>query len=76
MSDLPLNANDVDQTLEQVQRLCRAVVDLREQVAAANPRKYALLAEGPLDQIRRLLAELDAQVVAAGSAVILDEDGS
>jgi hypothetical protein len=47
------------QTLEQLERMCRALALLREDVLPKNPRNFAVLAEGPLDQMRQLLEELD-----------------
>jgi hypothetical protein len=38
----------------------RALASLRQTVLPTNPRQYALLAEGPLDEIRKLQSEIDA----------------
>ena len=70
---------DVEQAVEQLQRLYRAVADLRASIAPLNPQKFALLAEGPLDQIRELLAELDAHAATesggAGRTLWLHVEG-
>lgn len=50
---------EVNQAAEQVARLYRALADLRATVGAVSPAQYALLAEGPNDQIREILADLD-----------------
>jgi len=50
---------EMNQALEQIQRLYRALATLKAEVLPVNPRTYAVLAEGPLDQIRELQAEVD-----------------
>lgn len=47
------------QTLEQLQSMCSALAELREEVLPKNPRQFALLAEGPLDYIRQFQEELE-----------------
>jgi len=42
--------------------LCRAIEALRADVFSKNPRNFAVLAEGPLDQIRKLQADIDDYV--------------
>ncbi len=46
-------------THEQLGRMYRALADLRHEVQPVNPRKYAVFAEGFVDQIRQLRAEID-----------------
>jgi hypothetical protein len=55
---------EFQQTLEQLQRMYRALADLREQVLPKNPRLFAVLAEGPLDQIRQFQEEIETYVGA------------
>lgn len=59
--------DQMDQALQQLGRLYRALAALRRQVEAANPRNFAVLAEGHIDEIRRLQREMDeyAGAVAA-----------
>ena len=52
------------QTLEQLERLNTALAALRRDLLPAQPRKFAILAESPLDDMRRLHAELE-QLTAA-----------
>lgn len=59
--------DQMEQALEQLGRLYQALAALRQRVEAVNPRNFAVLAEGHLDEIRRLQRELDeyAGAVAA-----------
>jgi hypothetical protein len=55
------------QAVGQLERMYRALATLRTEVSPKNARQFALLAEGPLDEIRHLQAQIDAYagVVAA-----------
>ena len=76
MKSLPSTLDDVEQTIEQIQRLYRAVADLEAQVGGVNPAKFRVLAEGPLDQIRALTAELDSYAASlAGPTLWLRLEG-
>ena len=51
---------------EQLQQACDALGDLyqalasyRSKILPANPRSYAIIAQGPQDQIRKIRAEID-----------------
>lgn len=51
----------------QLEQACEALGDLYQVLAAyrtkvlpANPRNYLLLAQGPLEEIRKIQAEIDA----------------
>ena len=50
------------QAIEQMGRLCEALEDLRADVFAKNPRNFAVLAEGPVDEMRKLQAEIEDYV--------------
>ena len=41
-------------TMEQMERLLRAIEDLRQTVLPQDPKLFALLAEAPLDDLARL----------------------
>jgi hypothetical protein len=56
------NEAQLHQALEQIESLCQAVKVLRTDVLPKNPRNFELLAEGPLDEIRKLQAEVDRYV--------------
>lgn len=48
----------LDQTVEQLGRMNEALGALRRECLPAQPRKFAILAEGPLEEIRRLQIEI------------------
>ncbi len=50
------------QAIEQMQNLCQAINSLREEVFPKNARNFAVLAEGPLEQIRQLQDQIDQYV--------------
>ena len=47
------------QALEQMENLCQAVQSLRAELFPKNPRNFAILAEGPVDEIRKLQVSVD-----------------
>lgn len=47
------------QTVEQLERLNEALVALRRDLLPAQPKKFAILAEGPLEDMRRLQVEIE-----------------
>ncbi len=49
----------LQQALEQIENLCRAVQSLRVDIFPRNPRNFAVLAEGPVDEIRKLQVDVD-----------------
>jgi hypothetical protein len=60
------------QTVEQLELMNRALAALCRECLPAQPRKFAILAEGPLEEIRRLQVEIDklsAEVVTTPMAV-------
>jgi hypothetical protein len=48
----------LQQAIEQVERLYRGLDALRKDILPKNPRNFAILAEGPLDEIRKVQAEI------------------
>ncbi len=52
----------LQQAIEQIQGLCHAISALRADVFPKNPRNFAILAEGPVDEIRKLQADIDEYV--------------
>ena len=52
----------LQQALEQIERLCRALNSLRIDIFPQNPKNFAILAEGPVDEIRKLQADIDAYI--------------
>jgi hypothetical protein len=64
--------SQLTQAVEQIQNLCHAIESLRRDVFSKNPRNFAILAEGPVDEIRKLQADIDDYVsrleeIGAGS---------
>jgi hypothetical protein len=60
------------QSIEQMGRMQRILESYRTEVLVKNPRNFAMLAEGPLEQLRQLQAQVEEYVqqwAAAGSAV-------
>jgi hypothetical protein len=54
------NEAQLQQAIEQIQVLCRAIESLRLDIFPKNPRNFAIMAEGPVDEIRKLQADIDA----------------
>jgi hypothetical protein len=56
------------QTVEQLERMNEALAALRKELLPGQPRKFAILAEGPLEEMRRLqseIAQLTAEITAS-----------
>lgn len=52
----------LQQAIEQIERLYQGLDALRADILHKNPRNFAVLAEGPLDEIRKLQAEISDYV--------------
>jgi hypothetical protein len=50
------------QAIEQMGRMQRILESYRADILARNPRNFAVLAEGPLEQLRQLQAQIDEYV--------------
>jgi len=50
------------QAIEQMGRMQRILESYRDEVLAKNARNFAMLAEGPLEQIRQLQEQIDEYV--------------
>jgi hypothetical protein len=60
------------QTMEQLERMNEALAALRRELLPGQPRKFAILAEGPLEEMRRLQAEVElltTQIATAAPVV-------
>ncbi len=57
------------QTVEQLERISEALITLRKELLPGQPKKFASLAEGPLEDMRRLQTEIEQLTaeIAAGS---------
>ena len=47
------------QTVEQLERMSEALATLRKELLPAQPKKFAVLAESPLEEMRRLQNEIE-----------------
>jgi len=47
------------QTVEQLANMNEALIALRRELLPGQPKKFAILAEGPLEDMRRLQAEIE-----------------
>ena len=47
------------QTVEQLERMNEALAALHRDLLPGQPKKFAILAEGPLAEMRRLQAEIE-----------------
>ena len=52
-------AEQLGQAIEQMGRMQRVLESYRDEILTKNPRNFALLAEGPLEQLRQLQAQID-----------------
>jgi hypothetical protein len=58
----------LDQTVEQLESMSKALAALRHEHLPSQPKTFAILAEGPLEEIRRLHSEIEqltAEIAAA-----------
>ena len=52
----------VYQAIEQMGRMQRILESYRNEILGRNPRNFAVLAEGPLEQLRQLQVQVDEYV--------------
>jgi hypothetical protein len=52
------NTAQLQQALEQMGRMQRILESYRADILPKNPRNFAVFAEGPLDEIRKLQSEI------------------
>jgi hypothetical protein len=52
-------AEQLYQAIEQMGRMQRILESYRNEILTKNPRNFALLAEGPLEQLRQLQGQID-----------------
>lgn len=52
-------AEQLYQAIEQMGRMQRILESYRSEILTKNPRNFALLAEGPLEQLRQLQGQID-----------------
>lgn len=54
------NESECQQAIEQMDRMYRALAALRARQPAISRQQFELMTEGPIDEIRRLQAEIDS----------------
>ena len=55
-------AEQLGQAIEQLGRMQRILESYRNKILTKNPRNFALLAEGPLEQLRQLQTQIDEYI--------------
>jgi hypothetical protein len=68
------NDAQLNLTLEQMGRMYRALADLRREVLPKSRQWFNLMAQGPVDEIRKMQAEVDAYTGI--NEVTFEEEGS
>jgi len=56
------NTDQLIQAIEQMGRMQRVLESFRHDILPKNPKNFAIFAEGPLDEIRKLQAEIEEYV--------------
>ncbi len=56
------NTEQLYQAIEQMGRMQRILESYRSDILPKNPRNFAVFAEGPLDEIQKLQAEISSYV--------------
>jgi hypothetical protein len=66
---------NVLQAIEGVGMMHRALDSLSREVLPVNPQRFAVMAEGPIDQIRDLLNQIDSLMTEPieGDSTVEDE---
>jgi len=57
-------AEQLYQAIEQMGRMQRILESYRNEILNKNPRNFAILAEGPLQQIRQLQMQIDEYITS------------
>jgi hypothetical protein len=50
----------LDQCIEQLDHMYRVLAELRSRVLPVSQERFQLMAEGPVDEIRRLQSEIES----------------
>ena len=64
------NTEQLDQAIEQMGRMQRILDSYRVRILPKNPRNFAVFAEGPLDEIRKLQDQIDEYLSRLGPASV------
>jgi len=57
------------QTMEQLERMNEALAALRRELLPGQPKKFAILAESPLEEMRRLQTEVEQLTTQIATAM-------
>ena len=49
----------LEQTVELLELMSGALAELRRELLPSQPRKFAILSQGPLEEMRRLQSEIE-----------------
>ncbi len=73
-----MNQNEVliGQTVEAIGMMYRSLESLRERVLPVNPTMFAVMAQGPIDDLRVLLDELEKLSAACVPASLSEQSES
>jgi hypothetical protein len=63
-------AEQLYQAIEQMGRMQRILESYRNEILTQNPRNFALLAEGPLEQLRQLQTQIGEYLQRVEAAAI------
>jgi hypothetical protein len=63
------NDEQLDQAVEQLGRMYRALASLKKEVLPKNRQWFTLMAEGPVDEIRTLQRQIDAYIGKADAEI-------
>jgi hypothetical protein len=55
-------AEQLNQAIEQMGRMQRILESYRNEILTRNPRNFAVLVEGPLEQLRQLQQQVDEYI--------------
>jgi hypothetical protein len=61
------DAENLAQTIEMLELMNESLRHLRTEVLPRNPRMFALMAEGPLDEMRRLQQQIETLTAAVAA---------
>jgi DNA anti-recombination protein RmuC len=61
-------AEQLYQAIEQMGRMQRILESYRNEILTKNPRNFAALAEGPLEQLSQLQKQVDEYIQKLGAA--------
>ena len=60
----------LQQAMEQVERLHEGLQSLRRDILPVNRRNFAIMGEGPLDEIHKLQSEIEQYVLSMEEGVV------